>query len=357
MTSDDDDPEVSEDDHEGGENDSGTVEDESGSVDAPAEGADESTASRPDEGTGSRSNDGASREGSASGQAAGSGRAAESEDEDGFVFDGESKLRAARASRGAGATEDAAGMESSPASGSHAGASTEGGSADESKLRAAGATADGATEGPGVGLFAAVLVLIGVALVTVALLQPAVLATVTDVLDSGASPGPVGGPGDAAAGNGETGTNGAGGTGEGGERSAAGGATATDDVTMPAGGSTIRGETASGENGSVAIESVTIADRDGASGADGPSIAVGWQVSDPEGDLERVSVRLIESPDGDARTLASRRFEVTGTAAANATTFGVTAGATYAVVVAAEDGAGNVATVRWREVADGEFDG
>jgi len=72
-----------------------------------------------------------------------------------------------------------------------------------------------------------------------------------------------------------------------------------------------------------------------------------------------IEVTIVADPDGEARTVASRRFDAGGASTVGDGTFEVEdgSGAVYEVRMEVTDGAGNSAFTLTREVADGEPDG
>ncbi|EMA50530.1 MULTISPECIES: hypothetical protein [Halococcus] len=114
--------------------------------------------------------------------------------------------------------------------------------------------------------------------------------------------------------------------------------------------------TATSSDGSPVIEGFTVTDRS----ADGnASFDVAWNVSDPNSDLVDLEVTIVADPDGEARTVASRRFDAGGASTAGSETFGVEGGSgdVYEVRMEVIDGAGNSVFTLTREVADGDPDG
>jgi preprotein translocase subunit SecG len=101
------------------------------------------------------------------------------------------------------------------------------------------------------------------------------------------------------------------------------------------------------------IDAIDVVDR--SSGGDDPTVAfaVDWSVSDPDGDLRQVAVRLIEADD--SQVVDVKTFDT----ATNTATFTVengSLGTAYEVVVAPTDQAGTTATERTRVVAGSEDD-
>ncbi|WP_435077804.1 hypothetical protein [Halococcus sp. AFM35] len=105
-----------------------------------------------------------------------------------------------------------------------------------------------------------------------------------------------------------------------------------------------------------AIESFAVTDRsaDGAARFD-----IGWNVTDADGDLVAVRATVVADPDGEARTVAQRRFDAGGAQSTGDTTFEVPegSGAVYELSIEAVDTSGNTAFELTREVADGSPDG
>ncbi|PSP89627.1 hypothetical protein BRC90_04700 [Halobacteriales archaeon QS_4_69_34] len=137
---------------------------------------------------------------------------------------------------------------------------------------------------------------------------------------------------------------------------------ATDETPTAGAGTTAAGTAGAnatpGGNGTQAgrppvIDAIDVADR--SAGGDDPTVAfaVDWSVSDPDGDLRQVAVRLIEA-DG-SRVVDVQAFDT----ATNTATFTVengSLGTAYEVVVAPTDQAGTTATERTRVVAGSEDD-
>ena len=129
----------------------------------------------------------------------------------------------------------------------------------------------------------------------------------------------------------------------------------TDDVTATANTST-ENATATPSGRSPAIESFTVTDRS----ADGnASLAVAWNVTDPDVDLVSIQTTVVADPDGEARTVARRRFDAGGRSTVGDGTFEIAGGSgtVYEVRLEVVDGAGNSVFALRREVADGEPDG
>ena len=129
----------------------------------------------------------------------------------------------------------------------------------------------------------------------------------------------------------------------------------TDDVTATAITST-ENATATPSGRSPAIESFTVTDRS----ADGnASLAVAWNVTDPDVDLVSIQTTVVADPDGEARTVARRRFDAGGRSTVGDGTFEIAGGSgtVYEVRLEVVDGAGNSVFALRREVADGEPDG
>jgi hypothetical protein len=104
------------------------------------------------------------------------------------------------------------------------------------------------------------------------------------------------------------------------------------------------------------VESFTVTDRsDEGTGR----FAVGWNVTDAGDDLVAVRVRLVADPDGEARTVAQRRFDAGGAQSSGEATFEVPegSGAAYALSIEVVDTNGNTAFELARVVADGSPDG
>ena len=128
-----------------------------------------------------------------------------------------------------------------------------------------------------------------------------------------------------------------------------GNATATADTTT-------ENATATPSGRSPAIESFTVTDRS----ADGnASLAVAWNVTDPDVDLVSIQTTVVADPDGEARTVARRRFDAGGRSTVGDGTFEIAGGSgtVYEVRLEVVDGAGNSVFALRREVADGEPDG
>lgn len=104
------------------------------------------------------------------------------------------------------------------------------------------------------------------------------------------------------------------------------------------------------------IESFTATDRsaDGAARFD-----IDWNVTDADGDLVAVRTTVVADPDGEARTVAQRRFDAGGAQSAGDTTFEVPegSGAVYELSIEVVDTSDNTAFELTREVADGSPDG
>jgi hypothetical protein len=106
------------------------------------------------------------------------------------------------------------------------------------------------------------------------------------------------------------------------------------------------------------VDALTIEDRSTDGGNATVVLDVGWRVSDPDGDLGRVRVRLTTGTDT-LSAIGQRTFEARGSESSGNTTFTVengSLGAPYEVAVIAEDRAGNVAPRLRLEIADGEDD-
>lgn len=138
-------------------------------------------------------------------------------------------------------------------------------------------------------------------------------------------------------------------------------ATATDGSTptaTPTPTRTDTTETATAETVTSAaptIESFTVTDRS----ADGTArFDVGWNVTDADSDLVAVRVTIVADPDGEARTVAQRRFDAGGAQSAGEGTFEVPegSGAAYEIGIEVVDGSDNTAFELTRVVADGERD-
>ena len=114
--------------------------------------------------------------------------------------------------------------------------------------------------------------------------------------------------------------------------------------------------TATSSDGSPVIEGFTVTDRSAGGNA---SFDVAWNISDPNSDLVDLEVTIVADPDGEARTVASRRFDAGGASTAGSETFGVEggSGSVYEVRMEVIDGAGNSVFTLTREVADGDPDG
>jgi cytoskeletal protein RodZ len=104
------------------------------------------------------------------------------------------------------------------------------------------------------------------------------------------------------------------------------------------------------------VESFTVTDR-----SDGGTARfdVGWNVTDADSDLVAVRVTLVADPDGEARTVAQRRFDAGGAQSSGETTFEVSggSGAAYELSIEVVDTSGNTAFELARVVADGSPDG
>ena len=114
------------------------------------------------------------------------------------------------------------------------------------------------------------------------------------------------------------------------------------------------------ESRAPSIDDFSVTDeRNGETSETGDTVAfeVGWQVSDPDGDLRTVQVNLIEDPNGDARIIDERTVAVGGSKASGTTRFAVegkqTSRDAYELQIRVEDEAGNVVLRTTREVADG----
>ena len=138
-------------------------------------------------------------------------------------------------------------------------------------------------------------------------------------------------------------------------------ATATDGSTptaTPAPTRTDTTETATADTATAAaptVESFTVTDRSAGGTA---RFDVGWNVTDADSDLVAVRVTIVADPDGEARTVAQRRFDAGGARTAGEGTFEVPegSGAAYEIGIEVVDGGDNTAFELTRVVADGEPD-
>jgi hypothetical protein len=130
----------------------------------------------------------------------------------------------------------------------------------------------------------------------------------------------------------------------------------TNSGTATAGDGTDTGiRSATSDERSPRIEAFTITDRsDGAATLD-----VAWNVTDPNSNLAAVRVMLVADPAGEARTIERRRFDASEAQSTGTTTFVVPEGmgSVYELRIAVTDTAGNTAFLLAREVADGSPDG
>jgi hypothetical protein len=133
-------------------------------------------------------------------------------------------------------------------------------------------------------------------------------------------------------------------------------ATATDTTTPTATNTPTPTATATTTSVAPTVESFTVTDRsDEGTGR----FAVGWNVTDADGDLVAVRVRLVADPDSEARTVAQRRFDAGGAQSSGEATFEVAdgSGAAYALSIEVVDTNDNTAFELTRVVADGSPDG
>jgi len=129
----------------------------------------------------------------------------------------------------------------------------------------------------------------------------------------------------------------------------------TDDVTATANTST-ENATATPSGRSPAIESFTVTDRSAGGNA---TFAVAWSVTDPDVDLASIQVTVVADLDGEATTVAQRRFDAGGQSTVGDGTFEIPrgSGTVYEIRMEVVDTADNTVFVLRREVADGEPDG
>lgn len=138
-------------------------------------------------------------------------------------------------------------------------------------------------------------------------------------------------------------------------------ATATDGSTptaTPTPTRTDTTETATADTATSAaptVESFTVTDRSAGGTA---RFDVGWNVTDADSDLVAVRVTIVADPDGEARTVAQRRFDAGGARTAGGGSFEVPegSGAAYEIGIEVADGGDNTAFELTRVVADGEPD-
>jgi len=130
---------------------------------------------------------------------------------------------------------------------------------------------------------------------------------------------------------------------------------ATDTTTASADTTAGDNATATPNGSSPAIRSFTVTDRSAGGNA---SFVVAWNVTDPDIDLRLVEVTVVADPDGEARTVARRRFDAGGQSTVGNGTFTVAGGSgdVYEVRLEVRDGPGNSVFALRREVADGEPD-
>ncbi|WP_049900065.1 hypothetical protein [Halococcus agarilyticus] len=113
--------------------------------------------------------------------------------------------------------------------------------------------------------------------------------------------------------------------------------------------------TATATGRSPVIESFTVTDRSAGGNA---SFAVAWNVTDPDVDLASIQVTIVADPDGEATTVAQRRFDAGGQSTVGDGTFEIPegSGGVYEVRLEVVDAADNSVFALRREVADGEPD-
>ena len=114
--------------------------------------------------------------------------------------------------------------------------------------------------------------------------------------------------------------------------------------------------TATPSGRSPAIESFTVTDRSAGGNA---TFAVAWSVTDPDVDLASIQVTVVADLDGEATTVAQRRFDAGGQSTVGDGTFEIPrgSGTVYEIRMEVVDTADNTVFVLRREVADGEPDG